>query len=285
MAEVLARIEAARARGLDITANQYPYVRASNGLDACLPLWVREGGADKMVARLKDPVQRERIKKEMNDPTVMAWENQWYGAGGGDGILLVSVLNSDLKKYEGMNLTQIGKELGKDPRDALMDLVIADRGQSSCVTSIMDEDDVRAAMKHPFVSICTDSAAMAEDGPLSQSRSHPRAWGTFPRILGKYVRDEKLLRLEEAIRKMTSLPASRVGLRDRGILRPGMMADVTVFDPAAIRDIATFEDPNHYSVGIKYVFVNGRAVVAEGKITSDRPGRALRGPGYGRRPR
>jgi N-acyl-D-amino-acid deacylase len=280
MAEALARIEAARARGLDITANQYPYVRASNGLDACLPLWAREGGVDRMVERLKDPAQRERIKKEMEDPTVTAWENQWFGSGGGDGVLLVSVLNKDLKKYEGMNLTEIGRELGKDPRDAVMDLVIADRGQSSCVTSIMDEEDVRTALRHPLVSICTDSEARAEDGPLAESKSHPRAWGTFPRILGKYVRDEKLLRLEEAIRKMTSLPASRVGFRDRGILRPGMMADMAVFDPAIIRDVATFEDPNHYSIGMKYVFVNGRAVLTGGKMTSERPGRALRGPGY-----
>jgi len=282
MAEVLDRIEAARAGGLDITANQYPYARASNGLDACLPLWVREGGTEKMIARLKDSALRERIKKEMQDPTVTAWENQWYGAGGGDGILLVSVLNNDLKKYEGKTMAEIGRELRKDPRDAVMDLVIADRGQSSCVTSIMDEADVRTALKHPFVSVCTDSAAMAEDGPLSESRSHPRAWGTFPRILGKYVREEKLLRLEEAVRKMTSLAASRVGLRDRGVLRPGMMADLAVFDPVTIRDVATFEDPNHYSIGMKYVFVNGQAVVAEGKITSNRPGRALRGPGYGR---
>jgi N-acyl-D-amino-acid deacylase len=280
MAEALALIDAARANGLDITANQYPYVRASNGLDACLPLWAREGGVDKMLARLKDPVQRERIKKEMEDPTVTAWENQWYGSGGGDGVLLVSVLNKDLKKYEGMNMTEIGRQLGQDPRDIVMDFVMADRGQSACVISIMSENDVQTALRHPFVSICTDSEAKAEDGPLSESKSHPRAWGTFPRILGKYVRDEKLLRLEEAIRKMTSLPASRVGFRDRGILRPGMMADVVVFDPVAIRDVATYEDPNHYSVGMRYVFVNGQAVVTDGKITSKRPGRALRGPGY-----
>jgi dihydroorotase/N-acyl-D-amino-acid deacylase len=280
MPEVLARIEAARAGGLDITANQYPYIRASNGLDSCLPLWAREGGIDKTIARLKDPALRERIKKEMDDPTVTAWENQWSGAGGGEGILLISVLNKDLKKYEGMTMAEIGRRLGKDPREAVMDFVIADQGKSSCVTSIMSEDDVRAALKHPLVSICTDSEAAAEDGPLSGSKSHPRAWGTFPRILGKYVREEKLLRLEEAVRKMTSLPASRVGIRDRGILRPGMMADLTVFDPATVRDVATFEDPGHYSVGVKYVFVNGRAVVAEGKITAERPGRALRGPGY-----
>ncbi len=280
MAEVLARIEAARARGIDVTANQYPYIRASNGLDSCLPLWALEGGIEKTIVRLQDPAQRARIKKEMDDPTVATWENQWYGSGGGEGVLLVSVRNKDLKKYEGMNLAEIGRRLGKDPRDAVMDIVVADRGRSDCVTSIMSEEDVRAGLKHPLVSVCTDSEAMAEDGPLAVSKSHPRAWGTFPRILGKYVRDEKLLRLEEAVRKMTSLAASRVGLRDRGILRPGMAADLAVFDPAAIRDVATFEDPNHYSVGMKYVFVNGRAVVDEGKITAERPGRALRGPGW-----
>lgn len=280
MPEVLARLEAARRRGLDITANQYPYIRASNGLDSCLPLWAREGGVEPTLARLRDPAQRERIKREMDDPAVTAWENQWYGAGGGDGVLVVSVLNADLKKYEGKTLTEIGREMRKDPRDAAIDLVIADRGNTTCVTSIMSEQDVRAALTHPLVSIDTDSPAMAEDGPLADSRSHPRAWGTFPRILGKYVREERLLALEEAIRKMTSQPAARVGLTDRGILRPGMMADVVVFDPATIRDVATFEDPNHYSVGVKHVLVNGAAVIADGKMTAARPGRALRGPGW-----
>ena len=175
--------------------------------------------------------------------------------------MLSSVLNKDLKKYEGMTFTEIGKALGKDPRDAVMDLVVADRGDSYVIISIMEEADVRTALAHPLVSIDTDSGARAEDGPLSDSKSHPRAWGTFARILGKYVREEKLLTLEEAIRKMTSRPAARVGLKDRGILRPGLFADVTVFDPATIRDVATFEDPNRYSVGIKHVFVNGEAVV------------------------
>jgi N-acyl-D-amino-acid deacylase len=280
MPEVLARIAAARARGLDVTANQYPYVRASNDLASCLPLWAREGGVDRMLDRLKDPALRERIKKEMDDPDVRSWENQWSGSGGAEGVLVISVLNPDLKKYEGMNMAQIGRERGQDPREAVMDLVIADRGQTSCVTSIMSEDDVRTALRNPLVSICTDSGAAAEDGPLSQSKSHPRAWGTFPRILGKYVREEKLLTLEEAVRKMTSQPASRVGFRDRGILRPGMMADVVVFDPQTIKDVATFEDPNHYSVGVRYVLVNGQAVVEAGRITSRRPGRVLRGPGY-----
>ena len=280
MPEVLARIRAARARGLDITANQYPYVRASNGLDACLPIWVREGGRDQMIARLKDPALRERIKREMDDPIGVGWENQWYGSGGGDGILLVTVLNAALKKYEGKTLTEIGRMMGKEPKDAVMDLVVADRGESSVVTSIMTEEDVRLALSDPLVSVGTDSPAMAEDGPLSDTKSHPRGWGSFPRILGKYVRDEQLITLEEAVRKMTSRPAIRVGLTDRGILRAGMMADITVFDAATIKDVATFDDPNRYATGVKFVLVNGRAVVADGRITSERPGRALRGPGY-----
>ena len=280
MPEVLARFEEARARGLDVSANQYPYDRASNGLDACLPVWVREGGADEMIARLRDPALRERIKTEMADASITEWENQWYGSGGAEGVMLSSVLDPALRKWEGMTLAGIGREMGKDPRDALMDLVIADHAESSCIISIMTEDDVRAALRHPLVSIDTDSSARAEDGSLSTSKSHPRAWGTFARILGKYVRDEKLLTLEEAVRKMTSRAATRVGLQDRGILRPGMAADITVFDPNTIRDVATFEDPNHYSVGVRYILVNGRAVVDDGKITDERPGQVLRGPGY-----
>jgi dihydroorotase/N-acyl-D-amino-acid deacylase len=280
MSAVLQRIEDARARGLDVTANQYPYTRASNDLDSCLPTWVREGTNEQMLSRLKDPALHERIKTEMNDANATGWENQWYGSGGGDGVMVASVLNPELRKYEGMTLTEIGRVTGRDPRDALIELVIADQGQTACIISIMTESDVRAALAHPLVSIDTDSGAKAEDGPLSESRSHPRAWGTFARILGKYVRDERLLTLEEAIRKMTSRPAARVGLHDRGILRPGMAGDITVFDPASIRDVATFEDPNHYATGVRYVFVNGRAVVANGAITDERPGRPLRGPGY-----
>jgi dihydroorotase/N-acyl-D-amino-acid deacylase len=282
MPVVLKRFEAARARGLDVSANQYPYARASNSLHACLPLWVREGGTARMLERLQDPELRERIKTDMADPSAKDWENQWHGSGGGDGVMVSSVLDPELRKYEGMNMTEIGSALGKDPRDALIDLVIADRGETSCIISIMDEEDVRTALAHPLISIDTDSSARAEDGPLSESKSHPRAWGTFPRILGKYVREEGLLSLEEAIRKMTSRATSRVGLWDRGILRPEMAADITVFDPQTIRDVATFEDPNHYSVGVRYVLVNGRAVIYDGKITDERPGKVLRGPGYRR---
>src|SRR2546422_10380582 len=279
MAEVLRRLEAARARGLVVTANQYPYGRASNGLDACLPLWVREGGLDKMLARLKDPATRERIKRDMDDTNATTWENQWQGANGGGGVMLSSVLNPELRKYEGQTLSQIGRSMGKDPRDAAMDLVIADRGESSVIISIMSEDDVRTALKHPLVGVGTESGTQAEDGRLSESKSHPRAWGSFPRILGKFVREEQLLTLEEAVRKMTSKAARRVHLSDRGLLRPGLMADVTVFDPATIRDVSTFEDPRHYSVGVRHVLENGRRVVADGAITAERPGRPLRGPG------
>jgi N-acyl-D-amino-acid deacylase len=280
MPEVLRRIEAARARGIDVTANQYPYTRASNGLDSCLPLWAREGGFEKTVARLTDPATRERIKKDMDDANATSWENQWYGANGGDGVMVSTVLNPALRKYEGMTLTAIGKAMGKDPRDAVIDLVIADKGETSVVTAIMDEDDVRTALKHPLVGIGTDSGAKAEDGKLAESKSHPRAWGSFPRILGRYVRDEHLLTLEEAVRKMTSKAAARVHLQDRGVLRPGMAADIAIFDPATIRDVSTFDDPTHYSTGVKHVFVNGRRVVADGAITADRPGRPLRGPGH-----
>jgi dihydroorotase/N-acyl-D-amino-acid deacylase len=279
MSEVLRRIEAARARGLDVTADQYPYTRASNGLDSCIPLWAREGGFEKLVERLKDPTTRQRIKTDMDDANAATWENQWYGANGGDGVMVSTVLNPELRKYEGMTLTQIGKAMGKDPRDAVIDLVIADKGETSVITSIMDEDDVRTALKHPLVGVGTDSGAKATDGMLAESKSHPRAWGSFPRILGRYVRDERLLTLEEAIRKMTSKAAARVHLSDRGVLRPGLAADITIFDAATIRDVSTFEDPTRYAVGVRHVFVNGRRVVADGTITAERPGRPLRGPG------
>ena len=280
MPEVLQRIEAARARGLDVTADQYPYTRASNGLDSCIPLWAREGGFDKLVERLKDPATRERIKKDMDDANATTWENQWYGANGGDGVMISTVLNPSLRKYEGMTLAEVGKTMGKDPRDAVIDLVVADKGETSVITAIMDEQDVRTALRHPLVGVGTDSGSKAADGKLSESKSHPRAWGSFPRILGHYVRDERLMPLEEAIRKMTSKAAARVHLNDRGVLRPGLAADITVFDAATIRDVSTFEDPNRYSVGIRHVFVNGRRVVADGAITDERPGRPLRGPGH-----
>ena len=279
MPEVLRIIEAARARGLDVAASVYPYTRASNGLVACFPSWVSEGGTDKMLERLKDPATRARIREEMDEPGT-AWENEWRGSGGPSGVTLIQVLNPELRKYEGMNFEEIGRQMGKDPKDAAMDIAIADRGNSQVVIAIMQESDVRAAVSSPLLTYGSDSPAQAEDGPLSTTKAHPRAFGTFPRILAEYVRTEHTMRLEEAVRKMTSQAASRVGITDRGILRPGMMADIVVFDSAAIRDVATYNEPLHYSVGVKDVFVNGRPVVLDGRITGERPGKGLRGPGY-----
>jgi N-acyl-D-amino-acid deacylase len=279
MQSILQRIESARARGVDVAASVYPYTRASNTLIACFPSWVAEGGTDKMIEHLKDPAQRARAQKEMETPSE-EWENQWLGSGGAPGIQLVQVLNPDLKKYEGMTFDQIGKQMGKDPKDAAMDIAIADRGESYVVIAIMDEADVRAAVSNPLVTYGSDSEAHAEDGPLSTTKVHPRSFGTFARVLAKYVREEHTMSLEEAVRKMTSQAATRVGITDRGILRPGMKADVVIFDAAEIKDRAEYNDPIHYSVGVKEVFVNGRPVVLDGKITEERPGRALRGPGY-----
>lgn len=277
MPEVLTRIQQARDRGIDVAASVYPYTRASNALIACFPSWVAEGGTEKMLARLRNPADRARARKDMEANT---WENEWMGSGGPKGVMLVQVINPELKKYEGMNFEEIGRTMGEDPKDAAMDIVIADRGRSNVVISIMDGADVRATVSNPLVTFGSDSEAQAEDGPLSTTKAHPRSFGTFARVLAEYVRNQHAMSLEEAVRKMTSLAASRVGIMDRGILRPGMMADITVFDPATIQDKATYNDPLRYSVGVKYVFVNGRPVVLDGKITDERPGRPLRGPGY-----
>ncbi|HEX6805615.1 MAG TPA: D-aminoacylase [Terriglobales bacterium] len=279
MPEVLRRIEQARSRGVDVAASVYPYTRASNGLTACFPSWVSEGGTEKMIERLRDPEQRARAKKEMEEQS-STWENQWLGSGGAKGVTLIQVVNPELRKYEGMNFEEIGRAMGKDPKDAAMDIAIADHGNSSVVIAIMREDDVRAAVTSPLVTYGSDSPAQAEDGPLSTTKAHPRAFGTFTRILAEYVRQEHAMSLEEAVRKMTSQAASRVGITDRGILRPGMFADVVLFDAATVQDTATYNDPLRFSVGVKDVLVNGKAVVLDGKITDERPGRALRGPGY-----
>ena len=278
MPKILAAFASARAAGLDVAANQYPWNAASNGLDACLPPWVREGGRERFLARLRDPAMRTRIRNEMAEDTP-AWENQWYGSGGGSGVMLSAVLDPALKKYEGGTLEEIGALMKKDPRDALMDIVLADRANSSCILFMMSEDDVRTALKDPFVAFCTDSGAAATDGIYSEEKSHPRAWASTARILGTYVRDERLLTLEEAVRKMTSFSAARAGLKDRGTLKVGLSADVVAFDPVLVKPVSTYADPLHYSKGFPYVAVNGRLVVDDGKITAERPGQPLLGPG------
>ena len=279
MPAVLKRIEEARAAGIDVAANQYPYTRASNGLDACLPPWVREGGRDALLKRLADPAVRQRVKADM-ERTTSEWENQYAGAGGADGIMIASVLEASLKPLEGKTIAEIAKQQGKDPRDVVIDVVVADRANTACIIAIMDEADVRAALAHPLVSFGTDSGAHATDGILSKEGSHPRGWGSAARILGHYVRDEKVLRLEEAIRKMTSFAAEAAGLPDRGLVKIGFPADLAVFDPQRVRDRSTFTEPNQYSEGFRFVAVNGVLVVDEGAITGKTPGRALRGPGY-----
>ena len=282
MPEVLGKIRAARARGLDITADVYPYTAASTGLAACLPPWAIEGGVEKMLARLRDAETRERIKRDIARDT-NEWENIYLGSGGAQGVMIGSVVNRELESFQGKRVSEIAKQQGKDELDALLDFILADRGQTGAIYFMMREDDLRAALDSPFVKICTDSGARAIDGPLAGSKSHPRGWGSYPRILSRYVRDERLLTLEEAIHKMTGMSAERVGLRDRGVLRAGAFADITIFDPARVRDRATFEEPNQYAEGIEYVLVNGQVEVDGGRRTESNAGRALRGPGY-RRP-
>ena len=279
MPEMLERIAAARRQGLKITADVYPYVAGSTSLSACLPPWALEGGTDKMVARLKDAETRKRLKWEISNDA-KDWENIYLGSAGPGGILIGSVVNRDLEQWQGKRLSEIAAAQNKDPLDALFDFIIADHGQTGAIFFMMSEDDMKAALKSPFVSICTDSGARASDGPLAGSKSHPRGWGSYPRILGRYVRDEKLMPLELAIHKMTGLPASNVGLKQRGLLRQGYFADLTIFDPKTVIDRATFEDPNQYPVGINYVIVNGQVEVDNGQRTPVNSGRVLRGPGY-----
>jgi dihydroorotase/N-acyl-D-amino-acid deacylase len=284
MRDVIARIDAARERGLDITADQYPYVAGATSLGACVPPWAHEGGTAKFVERLKDPRTRETLKQEMR-ATSSSWENFYLGAGGGEGILIASVLNRELAKYEGKRLNEVARMMGpsagnRDEIDAMFDLLIADNAQTGMIVFLMSEDDVKLALRQPWVSVGVDHGAVALAGPLAEGRAHPRGYGSFPRILGRYVRDEHVISLEEAIRKMTSLAANRVHLAERGLLKPGFFADIVVFDPLQIRDQATFEDPNRLSTGMRHVLVNGGLVMFEGKQTTAMPGRPLRGPGY-----
>ena len=279
MPEVLKKIEQARAQGLNIGADVYPYVAGSTALSACLPPWALEGGTDRMLARLRDKATRERLKQEIMTDT-REWENIYLGSGGPSGILIGAVVNRDLEAMQGKRLSEIAEEQKKDPLEALFDFILADHGQTGAIYFMMSEDDLRAAMRAPFVSICTDSGARAADGPLAGSKSHPRGWGSYPRILGRYVREEKLLTIEQAIYKITGLSAKKVGLREHGLIKEGMYADITIFDPQSVLDRATFEMPNQYPEGIQYVIINGQLAIDDGKRTPALSGRVLRGPGY-----
>ena len=279
MPEVLAKIRRARAQGLDITADIYPYIAGSTALSACLPPWALEGGTEKMLSRLKDGAIRKQLKQAITNDA-KEWENIYLGSGGPSGVLIGSVVNRELDAMQGKRLSQIAEEQGKEPLDALFDLILADHGQTGAIYFMMSEADMRTAMRAPFVSFCTDSGARANDGPLAGAKSHPRGWGSYPRILGRYVRDEHLLTLAQAIHKMTGMPAKRVGLVNRGLLRSGYFADLTIFDPKRVIDRATFEMPNQHPDGINYVIVNGQLEVDSGKRTPALAGRVLRGPGY-----
>ena len=279
MPEVLNKIRRARSQGLDITADIYPYIAGSTSLSACLPPWALEGGVEKVLARLRDPQTRERLKQEISSDA-RDWENIYLGSGGPGGVLVSAVVNRELESVQGKRISEIAEEQKKDPLDAVFDLLLADHGQTSAIYFMMSEADMNAAMRAPFVSFCTDSGARATDGPLAGSKSHPRGWGSYPRILGRYVRDQKLLSLEAAIQKMTGAPAARVSIRDRGLLKPDLFADITIFDPARVMDRATFEMPNQYPEGIQYVLVNGQIAVDKGQRTPVLSGRVVRGPGY-----
>ena|SRR5947209_4296375 len=279
MPEILKRIEAARASGLKITADVYPYTAASTALTACLPPWALEGGNERMLERLRDSKTRERLKREIMTDS-KDWENIFLGSGGGSGVLISSVVYPELENLQGKRISEIAADEKKDDLDALFDLILADKGETSAIYFMMSEDDLRAALRSPFVAICTDSGARAIDGPLSTAKGHPRGWGSYPRILSRYVRDEHLLTIEEAVHKMTGLSAERVGLKDRGTLRQGAYADITIFDPQTVRDRSTFENPNQYPECIPYVIINGQISVDGGQRTKALSGRVLRGPGY-----
>ncbi|MBA3912520.1 MAG: D-aminoacylase [Acidobacteriales bacterium] len=275
MPELVAKINTARAQGIDVSANTYAYPAWFNNLSAFIPQWAHDGGDAKLVERLKDPAMRARIRKEMMTPS-KDWDNEWQEIPGPEAVLIGVVQNPQLLPMQGKRLSEVAKIWNKDPMDALFDLLIADDAYTSVAVFGMSEPDVALALQQPWVSVDNDSSGTSPEGLLGQEHPHPRAYGTFPRILRKYVRDEHKLTLEDAIRKFSALPAQRMRFTDRGVLKQGMWADVVIFDPATIRDLATFEQPNQLSEGMQYVLVNGVPVIDGGKMTGKRPGRVLR---------
>jgi dihydroorotase/N-acyl-D-amino-acid deacylase len=278
MPEVVAKINAARAAGADVAADTYAYTAWYNDFSAFIPAWAHEGGSAKLVERLKDPATRERIRKDMLTPS-KDWDNEWQEIPGPEAVMIGVAQNPKLVPLQGKRLSEIAKLWNKDPMDALFDFLIEDPFADVAVFG-MSQPDVTLALQQPWVAIDNDSSGTSPDGILGQEHPHPRAYGTFPRILRKYVREEKALTLEDAIRKFSALPAQRLRLADRGVLKAGMWADVVVFDPAIVRDLATFDNPNQLSEGMEYVLVNGSPVIEQGKMTGVLPGKVLRGPGY-----
>jgi N-acyl-D-amino-acid deacylase len=278
MPEVVAKINAARAGGADITADTYAYTAWFNDFSAFVPPWAHDGGATKLIERLKDPATRQRIRKDMLTPS-KGWDNEWQEIPGPEAIMIGVVQNPKMLPLQGKRLSEIAKLWNKDPIDALLDFLIEDPYAGVAVFG-MSQPDVTLALQQPWVAIDNDSSGTSPEGILGQEHPHPRAYGTFPRILRKYVREEKVLTLEDAIRKFSALPAQRLRLTDRGVLKAGMWADVVIFDPATVRDLATFDNPNQLSEGMEYVLVNGVPVIDQGKMTGALPGKVLRGAGY-----
>jgi N-acyl-D-amino-acid deacylase len=276
--KLLARIEAAQKEGLKITANMYTYTAAGTGLDACLPPWTEDGGYPALFKRLRDPATREKIALEVKTPSD-AWENLYLAAGSPEKILLVGFKSEKLKPLTGKSLAAVAQMRGKDPIETIMDLIAEDESRIDSIYFVMSEENVRKELAKPWISFGSDEASQAPEGVFLKSNPHPRAYGNFARVLGKYVRDEKAISLGEAIRRLSALPATNLGLDRRGFLRERMFADVVVFDPATIADRATFAQPHQYAVGMKHIFVNGVQVLKEGEHTGAKPGRALWGPG------
>jgi N-acyl-D-amino-acid deacylase len=275
---MLAKIEDAQKAGLKITADMYTYTAAGTGLDACLPPWTEDGGYPALFKRLRDPATRDKIKAEVQTPTDK-WENLYLAAGSPEKILLSGFKSEKLKPLTGKSLAEIAKMRGKDPIDTAMDLIAEDESRIDTIYFLMSEENVKKEIVKPWISFGSDEASQAPEGNFLKSNCHPRAYGNFVRVLGKYARDEKVLTLEQAIRKLSALPARNLGLDHRGFVQEGMFADVVVFDPATIGDRATFEKPHQYAVGMKHVFVNGAQVLKDGEHTGAKPGRALWGPG------
>jgi dihydroorotase/N-acyl-D-amino-acid deacylase len=278
MPEVVAKINEARAAGADVTADTYAYTAWYNDFSAFIPPWAHDGGTAKLIARLQDPATREKIRKDMLTPS-KDWDNEWQEIPGPDAIMIGAVENQTLLPMQGKRLSEIAKLWNKDPMDALFDFLIQDPSTGVAVFG-MSQPDVTLALQQPWVAIDNDSEGTSPEGILGQAHPHPRAYGTFPRILAKYVREEKVLSLEDAIRKFSALPAQRMRLTDRGVLKAGMWADVVIFDPATVHDRATFDNPNQLSEGMDYVLVNGVPVIDQGKMTGALPGKVLRGAGY-----
>jgi dihydroorotase/N-acyl-D-amino-acid deacylase len=279
MPQLVARVNEARASGVDVEADTYAYTAWFNSMSAFVPAWAHDGGDARLIERLRDPATRSRIRKDMETPAT-DWNNEWDEIGGPQDVMISVVQNPDLRKYQGKRLSEIASEWHKDPIDTLLDFLIQDKAFTSCAVFGMSEPDVALALQQPWVSVDNDSEGTSPEGLLGEEHPHPRAYGTFPHVLRKYVREEKKLTLEEAIRKFSSLPAQRMRLTERGVLKQGMWADIVVFDPDRIRDLATYDNPNQLSEGMDFVLINGVPVIDNAKMTGALPGKVLRGAGY-----